>query len=231
MHNLCVIPAKLYSRRFPFKNIKLFFGEPIIYYSIKTALESKLFSKVFVSTDSLEIANYSKKVGADVDFLRPKKLAEPRTTLIDVVSDTIKRLERKNFFYDYVCCFLPIAPLVTKEHLKVSLRKLLKSKFDFIFPASSSNGSNQNSFSIDKDNKIKKIFKKKNLKLLKNLYFDTGQFYWGRSNIWKKKTKIIKKNKSYVIFFDDVQFVDVNYKEDWKILKKIYKKDKYVKTM
>lgn len=52
MKNLCIIPAKSFSRRLPSKNIKSFFGKPVIYYSIKTALKSKVFAKVFVSTES-----------------------------------------------------------------------------------------------------------------------------------------------------------------------------------
>ena len=48
---VCVIPARGGSKRIPKKNIKDFFGKPLIAYSIKVAQESNLFDKIIVSTD------------------------------------------------------------------------------------------------------------------------------------------------------------------------------------
>ena len=63
--NICVIPARGGSKRIPRKNIKLFHGKPIIAYSIDTAIKSKCFDKVIVSTDDDEIAEVAKKYGAE----------------------------------------------------------------------------------------------------------------------------------------------------------------------
>ena len=71
---ICIIPARKGSKRIKNKNIINFFGKPLIYYSIKAALKSKIFSKIIVSTDCKKIANISKKYGAEVPFLRNKKL-------------------------------------------------------------------------------------------------------------------------------------------------------------
>ena len=227
MRNLCVIPAKLASSRLPFKNIKLFFGKPVIYYSIKTALKSKIFSKVFVSTDSPKIANISKKYGAESNFLRPKRLSGKNTPIIDVIRYVIRRFKKKIFF-DFVCCLFPVAPLVTKKLLRISYQKILKSNSKFIFPATYDNTSNQHYFYLNKNNKIKKIFKKKPLKNLKKIYSDAGQFYWGSSENWlKKDSKIIKENFSEVILIKKISGIDVNDKSDWYQLKKLFR-NKYV---
>ena len=69
----CIIPARSGSKRIKNKNIKKFFGKPLIYYSIKLALKNKKFNKVIVSTDSKKIARIAKKLGASVPFLRSKK--------------------------------------------------------------------------------------------------------------------------------------------------------------
>ena len=58
---LAVIPARAGSKRIKNKNIKKFFGKPIISYSISQALKSKIFDKVIVSTDSDKIANISER--------------------------------------------------------------------------------------------------------------------------------------------------------------------------
>ena len=73
MNNLAIIPARAGSKRIPNKNIKDFFGKPIIYYPIYEALSSKIFSEVMVSTDSIKIATLSKKYGAKVPFMRSQK--------------------------------------------------------------------------------------------------------------------------------------------------------------
>ncbi len=57
------------------KNIKFFAGKPLIYWTISLAKKLKEVDEIFVSTDSNKIANISKKYGAKVPFMRPKKLA------------------------------------------------------------------------------------------------------------------------------------------------------------
>ena len=66
--NIAIIPARKNSQRIKNKNIKIFNGKPIIFWSIKTALKSKLFKDIFVSTDSKKIAKYAIKYGVKVLF-------------------------------------------------------------------------------------------------------------------------------------------------------------------
>ena len=57
------------------KNFKLINGKPLMYYTIKQAIKSKIFDHIVVSTDSKKILKIAKSYGADGWFLRPKKLA------------------------------------------------------------------------------------------------------------------------------------------------------------
>ena len=66
--NIAIIPARAGSKRIKNKNIKLFRGKPIIYYSINAAKKSKIFQKIIVSTDSEKIKKISEKYGAEVPF-------------------------------------------------------------------------------------------------------------------------------------------------------------------
>ena len=61
--NVVIIPARGGSKRIPKKNIRLFRGKPIIAWSIEAAIKSNCFDKVFVSTDSEEIATIAKSFG------------------------------------------------------------------------------------------------------------------------------------------------------------------------
>ena len=53
---LAIIPARGGSKRIKDKNLKLFYGKPLIYYSISAARNSKIFNKIHISSDS-EIKN------------------------------------------------------------------------------------------------------------------------------------------------------------------------------
>ena len=61
--NIAIIPARGGSKRIP-KKYQHFLGKPIISYPIKQAIKSKLFDRVFVSTDDQEIAKISESYGA-----------------------------------------------------------------------------------------------------------------------------------------------------------------------
>ena len=86
MKNLALITARGSKRIFK-KNIKNFNGKPIIYYSINTAINSKIFDYVMVSTDDKEIAKISKKFGAKVPFYRSKKNSDDYSTTSDVINE------------------------------------------------------------------------------------------------------------------------------------------------
>ena len=58
---IAIIPARGGSKRIKNKNLVNFLGKPIINYGIDAAMQTKIFDKIFVSTDSLKIQNTVKK--------------------------------------------------------------------------------------------------------------------------------------------------------------------------
>ena len=72
---LCTICMRSGSRGVKNKNIKLINGRPLMYYTIKQAIKSRIFDHIVVSTDSKKILKIAKSYGADGWFLRPKKLS------------------------------------------------------------------------------------------------------------------------------------------------------------
>lgn len=90
---IAIIPARSGSKRLPGKNIKLLGDKPLIAWTIKAAIESNVFDRVFVSTDSQEIANISKQYGAEVPFLRPEYLASDTATTNDVITHLVDWFE------------------------------------------------------------------------------------------------------------------------------------------
>ena len=75
MKPICFIAARGGSKGVRRKNIRLLGNKPLIAHTIEKALDSNIFSSVIISTEDNEIAKISKKFGAEVPFIRPKKLA------------------------------------------------------------------------------------------------------------------------------------------------------------
>jgi len=124
---LAIIPARGGSRRLPRKNILDLAGKPLIAWTVEAALASKHIDRVVVSTDDQEIADISKKYGADVPFMRPDELANDEATSIDVVLQVLEQLEVDDEEYDYIVLLQPTSPLRTTQNIDESV-ELLQSR-------------------------------------------------------------------------------------------------------
>ena len=75
MKNIIFIFARSGSKGLKNKNIKLFCGKPLLYWTIQQAKKIKYFDEIVLSTDSKKIANIGRRYGAKIYFLSPKNLA------------------------------------------------------------------------------------------------------------------------------------------------------------
>ena len=131
--NIAIIPARIGSKRVKQKNIKIFEGKPLIYYSIKAAKKTKIFDKILVSTDSKKIRDIVLRYGAEVPFLRPKKYSHSKASQLDVIKHALNFLEKdESYIPDIVTVLHPTNPFVTSSLLDRSIKKLKKSKADLI---------------------------------------------------------------------------------------------------
>jgi len=94
MENIILIPARAGSKSIPNKNMKIFCGKPLIYWALKSAKESS-WGRVFVSTDSVEIADYVRSLGAEVPFIRPRLLSTDTATTESVLKHAVEKIGRK----------------------------------------------------------------------------------------------------------------------------------------
>lgn len=87
------VPARSGSERVPGKNVRPLAGHPLLAYAIETALQSAVFQRVVVSTDSEDIASIARWYGADVPFLRPGEYATATSPDVEWLRDTLARLD------------------------------------------------------------------------------------------------------------------------------------------
>ena len=225
-NSVALIPARKGSNRIKKKNIKKLDGRPVISYSIKLAIQSKLFRYVIVSTDCKTIAKISQNYGAKIFFLRPKYLSGNNISTVRVISHFANFLKKKNIKIKYICCIYPVAPLLNLDLLKKTFFLIKKNIYDYVVPVSTISGSNLTYLQINNNSLVKRVFYKK--QKVKNLflYNDTGQFYWGKFHSWFLKKKIFSKS-TRVIKIPKKTFIDVNTLADWKELEKLYFKKNY----
>lgn len=215
---IAVICARSGSKRLKNKNIINFFGKPIISYVIKTAKKSKLFSKIYVSTDSKRIKNISEEQGAHVPFIRSKKYSDDTSTLKDALQDFCNKIK---FEDKYVCCLYSTSALLEINTIKKAYKKIKKLNFDLIV-AIKEFETNPGNALVTTGNYLKIHNRKDFFSLKKNKKFlDAGSFF-----IFNKKTyfknKIVPR-KSTFIELSNLEAVDVNEAKDLKLLKTIYK--------
>ena len=117
---LAVIPARGGSKRVPGKNIRSLLGEPAIAYTIRAAVDSGLFERVVVSTDSAAIAAVALEHGAEVPFVRQASLADDHTPVSEVTVDALERLDPHGTAYRHVAQLMPNCPLRTAGDVRDS---------------------------------------------------------------------------------------------------------------
>ena len=112
---LAVVPARGGSQSIARKNIKPLAGHALLAYSVAAGLQSKLVTRVLVSTDDDEIAETARVYGADVPFMRPAELAMDDSTDLPVFQHALNWLNSEEGYNPALVVQLrptsPIRPL------------------------------------------------------------------------------------------------------------------------
>jgi CMP-N,N'-diacetyllegionaminic acid synthase len=107
---IALIPARSGSKRVERKNIRKLNGHPLLAYTISSALDSEIFSRVIVSTDSEEIASIATEYGAEVPFLRPKEFANDESADIDWIYHILSILKQAGQLTSFFSILRPTSP-------------------------------------------------------------------------------------------------------------------------
>lgn len=228
---LAVIPARLGSKGLKKKNIKLINNQPLINYSIKSCLKSKLIDKIFVSTESSLIKKISEKQKINIDFLRPKNLSLNNSKTSDVVKHVILKLKKDNQFFDYVALIEPTSPIRKKNDIDNGIKILHKNSKNFDALISLGEVSEipnilkklNNHFKISPAfPKLKKIYRRQDAE---KYYFPYGVIYIAKvKNFLKEKTFYCKNSIGMLI--DKFQCYEIDNMNDFICVEAILKKFK-----
>jgi len=221
---IAIIPARGGSKRIPRKNIRDFYGKPLIAYSIEVALASKLFDKVIVSTDDNEIAEIAKSYGAEIPFIRPKELSDDFSGTDTVITHALDYLKKNNEIYDYSCTIYATAPLLQVKYLIEGFDKLVNSSVVNTFSSTSMPFPIQRTFKINELGRCQMFTPEHYMTRSQDLeeaYQDAGQFYWKKLNIESEEIMFGKDSIPIILPRHLVQDIDTF--EDWKRAEMMYK--------
>jgi len=226
MNILGIIPARGGSKRIPKKNSKLFLGNPIIQYPIKTALNTNLFTDLIVSTDCNEIKRISIASGAKVPFMRPPELSDDFTSTAPVIIHALNWMELNlNKKYDYICCIYATTPLLRPNFLIESFNLLKRKNASAVFAVTEYEHSIFRALKINKNGFLEMYWPENQMKRsndLENAYHDAGQFYWLETKSFMKFNNMWPpESLPYLLPRSLAQ--DIDTEEDWSLLEKIYR--------
>jgi len=118
------------SMGIPRKNIKLFAGKPLIEWIANAAINSKVFSRIILSTEDEEIASLGLNLGLEIPTLRPREFA----------TDISDQFEAHDHMFNFIgvddsnsiVCNLNNNPFITSSIIKDSYNLYSKFRYQYL---------------------------------------------------------------------------------------------------
>lgn len=216
---IAIIPARKGSKRLKNKNILKFLGLPLIVHTIKSAVKSKVFDEIVVSTDSKKIKNISKKFPVIIHD-RPKNLATDKSTINQVCKFIINDYKKKKINLEYICVLYPTAPLRNSLDIRNTM-KLLNKNNKFAIGVTSFDHYPHHAL-ILKEKTLVPVWKK----LINKKVFKNNKFFVDNGSIYAAEVKSFIKYNSFIgpklkgYFMPRLRSIDIDTLDDFKFLKK-----------
>lgn len=197
-------------------------GKPIIGYSIQVALESRLFDKVVVSTDDLEIAEVAKSFGAEVPFMRSAINSNDFATTVDVLREV------HNYYgsiYNEACCIYATAPFVTVKLLTEAMHKLDAGNWVSVFPILQFGYPIQRALKFSVNDELDMFypsFKATRSQDLEAAFHDAGMFYCYRPDEMLSQGTMYASPSTGIVI-SEMNAHDIDNESDWALAEMKYK--------
>jgi len=229
MKVLCTICARKGSKGVANKNVKEILGKPLIAFSIQQALESCLFDKIVVSTDSAEIREIAKRYGAESWFSRPAELSRDDSPKIPVIQHALEESEKKfSCKFDHIIDLDATSPLRNVEDIRKAYKVFLKDSFDNLISGTRSrknpyfNMIEINNGEVELSKKLKNT--PVNRQQSPQVYDMNASIYvWSRDFLLKENSLFSGKLGFYEMPED--RSIDIDSPLDWEIVKMIMEKN------
>ena len=213
MKSICFIGARGGSKGVRGKNIRKMGNMPLIAHTIKKSLESGIFKHVVVSTENPEIARIAKKYGAEVPFIRPKKLATDTAGMVDVMVHGINELKQQGYNFDILVNRDCTVPFIRNSDVKGAITLLNRKKCDAVYGVYKQHFNPYFNMMEINSNGFLKLSKKmkerpKSRQESPTVYQLNGLFVYDVEKLLKYKTAILPKSLPYEISLESGFMID-----------------------
>lgn len=188
-------------------------GNPLIYYTIKAATESKKITSFYVSSDNDEILNYSQNQGAKV-HKRPEVISTDTSSVVLTVESILEWAEEKEGQkFDLIILLQPTSPLRSGKNIDESIQLLEKDHkanslisvaiMNEIHPARMYKIKNQYLESLEPN------LEKTRRQDIPSVYYRNGSIYLVRVDSFKRnKSLMTKPSIPYIMPLDTLLNID-----------------------
>lgn len=215
---IAIIPARGGSKRIPRKNIKSFYGKPIIEYSIEAAYKSGCFDEVMVSTDDEEISAVATRCGAKVPFFRSRENSNDHAMTAAVLEEVLLEYKKRGEEIFHFCCIYPTAPFVLAERLAEGKSLLFETGADAVVPVTRFSYPIQRALKMEQGRLV--MFWPENYNVrsqdFEPAYHDCGQFYWMKATSLLEQKKLFARH-TVPLIIPESEVQDIDTEEDWKV--------------
>ncbi|OGX02525.1 MAG: hypothetical protein A2Y00_03055 [Omnitrophica WOR_2 bacterium GWF2_43_52] len=125
---LAFVPARGGSKRLPGKNIKLLGGIPLLAYSLIAALNSRIITKIVLSSDDDTMLAIGGHYGRIEGIRRPDSLSDDKATTLSAIAHCLEYLEvHQAYRPDIVVLLQPTCPFRENGYIDAAINCFLES--------------------------------------------------------------------------------------------------------
>ena len=196
----CFILARKNSKRITNKNLIIFKGKPLIYWTLKQSIKLKNINKIIISSDSKKIRDIARKISKNILInKRPKPLSLSSSTSEKVMKYLIKKYKINN--NHYILLLQPTSPLRNLSDISKILKIAERKKLNSIHSASEYKGKKIIKSEINVVNKSK--VNKNNLSFNGAIYLFKTDLLVKKNSIYESIQNVYITKKKYSLDIDN----------------------------
>ncbi len=213
MSKIALIPLRAGSKGIVNKNIKMFKGKPLAFWTIQAAIDSGIFDNIYVSSDGSHILELVTDNYPQVKTIkREAHLATDEASTDAVMLDFASRVG-----FDLLCTLQATSPFTEGRHIREAFQKFSIENYDSMLTAVEFKRFlwSENNEPLNYDPRVRPRRQE-----MKKAFMENGAFYFTkRETLLETKNRLGGKIGIYVM--EDKHYLELDSQKDWEILESL----------
>jgi CMP-N,N'-diacetyllegionaminic acid synthase len=128
---LGIIPARKGSKSVPNKHVRNLGNLPLIEYTLVSASESRLLTKIMLTSNDTELIEQVRTFkNIEVPFVRPDELSEDQSPTVPVIQHAIQYYADRGENFDAICLLQPTTPFRSERLIDRAIERFIAARTD-----------------------------------------------------------------------------------------------------